>query len=75
MTSVLQLARATDLSVIAEGVETAEQAQILRALGCGTLQGYYFSRPLFAAEFYEFVVTRTSANGSLRRADAREYPT
>jgi diguanylate cyclase (GGDEF)-like protein/PAS domain S-box-containing protein len=61
MTSVLQLAKATDLAVIAEGVETAEQAQILRSLGCGMLQGYCFSRPLFAAEFYEFVRARGPA--------------
>lgn len=53
--SVLQLAKATDLVVVAEGVETAEQAAILRALGCETLQGYFFSRPLQAAEFYEFI--------------------
>lgn len=58
MASVLQLAKATDLFVIAEGVETAEQAAILQSLGCDTLQGYYFSRPLYAEEFYEFVRAR-----------------
>ncbi len=61
MTSVLQLARATDLFVIAEGVETAEQADVLQSLGCETLQGYYFSRPLHAAEFYEFARTRVGS--------------
>lgn len=55
LTSVLQLAKATDLFVIAEGVETAEQASVLQSLGCDTLQGYYFSRPLYAEAFYEFV--------------------
>jgi len=29
-----------------EGVETAEQAEILRGLGCRSAQGYYFSRPV-----------------------------
>ncbi len=58
MTSVLQLAKATELFVIAEGVETAEQVDVLRALGCGALQGYYFSRPLYAPEFYAFVHAR-----------------
>lgn len=55
MTSVLQLAKATQLYVIAEGVETAEQADILRSLGCEGLQGFYFSEPLYAAEFHHFV--------------------
>ncbi len=58
MTSVLQLAKATDLFVIAEGVETAKQAEVLQSLGCGTLQGTYFSAPLYSAEFYEVVRAR-----------------
>ncbi|HKU68389.1 MAG TPA: EAL domain-containing protein [Candidatus Baltobacteraceae bacterium] len=58
MTSVLQLAKATDLLVIAEGVETDEQAEILQSLGCDMHQGYYVSRPLYAAAFYDFVRAR-----------------
>ncbi|HLI97142.1 MAG TPA: EAL domain-containing protein [Candidatus Baltobacteraceae bacterium] len=61
MTSVLQLAAATNLFVIAEGVETAEQADVLVSLGCETHQGFYFSRPLRAADFYEFARHRTIA--------------
>jgi EAL domain-containing protein (putative c-di-GMP-specific phosphodiesterase class I) len=34
------------LTVTAEGIETAEQAEFLRAHGCDNLQGYYFSPPL-----------------------------
>jgi diguanylate cyclase (GGDEF)-like protein/PAS domain S-box-containing protein len=55
MTSVLQLAKATDLYVIAEGVETREQVDILRSLGCEALQGFYFSKPLYPPEFQQFV--------------------
>jgi len=40
------MAHALGLKVIAEGVETAEQAAILTALGCDMAQGYYFSRPV-----------------------------
>jgi diguanylate cyclase (GGDEF)-like protein len=58
MMSVLQLAKATDLFVVAEGVETAEQAGVLRSLACDGLQGFHFSRPLYAAEFYDFVGER-----------------
>ncbi|GGH95686.1 putative bifunctional diguanylate cyclase/phosphodiesterase [Arthrobacter liuii] len=44
--AVLQLVRACGLEAVWEGVETAEQAEILRALGCSSAQGYYFSRPV-----------------------------
>lgn len=58
MTSVLQLAKATDLFAIAEGVETAAQAEVLASLGCHALQGFFFSVPLNAADFYDFVRER-----------------
>jgi len=44
--AVLQLVRACGLEAVWEGVETAEQADILRELGCLSAQGYYFSRPV-----------------------------
>jgi EAL domain-containing protein (putative c-di-GMP-specific phosphodiesterase class I) len=40
------VARNLDLKVVAEGVETAEQARELRALRCDSAQGYYFAKPL-----------------------------
>ena len=43
--AVIALAHALELSVVAEGVETAEQLQRLRTLGCEQAQGYYFARP------------------------------
>ena len=43
--AVLTLAQALDLRAIAEGVETARQADELRAIGCRYAQGYYFARP------------------------------
>lgn len=44
--AVLQLVRACGLEAVWEGVETAEQAEILRDLGCSSAQGYFFSRPV-----------------------------
>jgi EAL domain-containing protein (putative c-di-GMP-specific phosphodiesterase class I) len=44
--AVLQLVRACGLEAVWEGVETAEQAEHLRKLGCLSAQGYYFSKPV-----------------------------
>ena len=44
--AVVRLAHALGLKVVAEGVETGEQRDILIALGCDELQGYYFARPM-----------------------------
>lgn len=44
--SLLRLAQDFDLSVVAEGVETREQMEILRQLNCRWVQGYYFCKPL-----------------------------
>ena len=45
------MARWLDLPIIAEGVETKEQADYLKSIGCRMMQGYYFSRPLPAEKF------------------------
>ncbi len=44
--SIIRLAKSLDLEIVAEGVETAGQAQRLTELGCSFLQGYWFSRPV-----------------------------
>jgi EAL domain-containing protein (putative c-di-GMP-specific phosphodiesterase class I)/CheY-like chemotaxis protein len=49
--TVIELARALELPVVAEGVETQDQADCLRYLGCTIGQGYLWSRPLPAEDF------------------------
>ncbi len=43
---IIALARALDLEVVAEGVETREQLDLLKKYGCNLIQGYYFSKPI-----------------------------
>jgi EAL domain-containing protein (putative c-di-GMP-specific phosphodiesterase class I) len=47
---VQTLADQVGASTVAEGVETYEQVEILREIGCGQLQGYHYSRPLPVSE-------------------------
>ncbi len=46
MTSVIQMAKDIDIHTLAEGVETEEQYNYLRNIGCEKVQGYYFGKPL-----------------------------
>ena len=48
---IVGLARWLNLSVVAEGVETREQLERLREIGCDYVQGYFFARPMPAGEF------------------------
>jgi len=48
--TVMPLAKNLQLDVVAEGVETAEQAQQLKNLECKYAQGFFFSEPVTAAE-------------------------
>jgi diguanylate cyclase (GGDEF)-like protein/PAS domain S-box-containing protein len=50
VSAIVNLARALRIYVVAEGVETEEQAAQLHALGCDEAQGYLFTRPLPAGE-------------------------
>lgn len=55
--STIALADSMGLSVIAEGVETKEQLDMLFSLGCFAYQGYWFSRPLPLRDFEEYYTT------------------
>ena len=52
---VLDIAKFLQIPVIAEGVETEEQLQLLKERGCDIVQGYYFSKPVPPEEFVQFI--------------------
>ena len=56
--TIINMGHNLKLKVIAEGVETAEQLDILHSLQCDEVQGYYFSRPLSPQDFVAFAATR-----------------
>ncbi|MCJ7832541.1 MAG: EAL domain-containing protein [Actinobacteria bacterium] len=62
--AIIQLARSLGMSPLAEGIETELQWRFLAERGCELGQGYYFSRPVPAAE-----ITALAKGGSLRMAD------
>ncbi|MFF2179498.1 EAL domain-containing protein [Lysinibacillus sp. NPDC058147] len=56
MHGMVQLGKSMELKVVAEGVETAEQADLLISYGCDAIQGYYISKPVHAEEIEVLLV-------------------
>lgn len=54
--TIIMMANSMEIDVIAEGVETLEEKELLESFGCHHYQGYYFHRPMPAEEFYKLVV-------------------
>src|SRR5215510_13325452 len=53
--AIVSLGHSLELDVVAEGVESREQVQLLRFEGCHEMQGFYFAKPMPANEFVAFV--------------------
>lgn len=61
--AIIAMGHKLNLWIVAEGVETAEQAQMLRGYGCDLAQGFYFSRPVAAAEIPALLEARGVTGG------------
>ena len=52
------MAHALGIKTTAEGVETEEQARVLRGLGCNHIQGYWLARPMLLQDLQRFIAER-----------------
>jgi len=57
--AIISLGQSLDLDLVAEGVETREQMQLLRSAGCAVMQGHYFGKAMPVNEFTAFMRRRT----------------
>ncbi len=55
MTSAISMAKDINIMTLAEGVETAEQVEFLKTIGCGMLQGYFYGQPMPVDEFFKHI--------------------
>ncbi len=52
---VVSMANKLELGLLAEGVETREQVELLRNIGCDQVQGYYYAKPMLAEDFFKLL--------------------
>jgi EAL domain-containing protein (putative c-di-GMP-specific phosphodiesterase class I) len=64
LASIVDIGKSMGIEVVAEGVETMEQARLLRELGCDILQGYAFAKPMSAGDLAGFITEQRWRNAS-----------
>ena len=62
--AIIQIARALDMTTIAEGVENSNVEALLREMGCTEAQGYLYSKPVPAPAMAEYLRARRDTNRS-----------
>jgi len=72
--AAIAMAHALNISVVAEGVETHAQFAILRGLNCDVAQGYYFGRPVPAAQLTELLESQNRGSQSDSVIDITDQP-
>jgi ammonium transporter, Amt family len=59
--TIIHLARSLELVIVAEGVETAPQAEMLKSLGCEIFQGYYYHKPMISSDIAKLLMVDPAA--------------
>lgn len=70
LSSVIRMANWLHLPVIAEGIESKEQADYLKSIGCFYMQGYYFARPLPIEKYEELLTNLSPVNFEKNKKEA-----
>ncbi|MFP4350260.1 MAG: putative bifunctional diguanylate cyclase/phosphodiesterase [Desulfococcaceae bacterium] len=60
--TIIAMSKALQKKILAEGIETAEQKDLLKQLGCNLLQGYFFNKPMPAAAFEREIIRWQTSN-------------
>ncbi|WP_394809420.1 EAL domain-containing protein [Nitrosomonas sp.] len=68
--AIISMAHRLGMKVIAEGVETNSQKQLLIAMGCDYAQGFFFSKPLTADQFEAFLLQKGQINAYIQSSPA-----
>ena len=69
--AIIKLAKALNLNILAEGVETKQQRSVLRSAGCHIIQGYFFSKPVDTAEIDKMMEYQAKHVMHLRSAQSQ----
>lgn len=59
--AIVAMAHSLELIVVAEGIENIEQLEFLKEIGCDVIQGFYFSKPLSAEQFEQYVLAKNKS--------------
>lgn len=70
--SIIRMAKWINMIVVAEGVETQEQYEFLRGIGCDRIQGYYFSEPMDVSDFRNKIDESYNDDSEIKYQDVRE---
>ncbi|ASA24603.1 putative bifunctional diguanylate cyclase/phosphodiesterase [Paenibacillus donghaensis] len=60
ISNIIAIASNLNMEVVAEGVETSEQIELLQSLGCNVMQGYYYGKPMPVHELGEWFIANTA---------------
>ncbi len=72
LNSVIRMAHGLDIPIVAEGVETIEQAEMLKTMGCRLMQGYFFAKPMPIEQFYKLLKDTKTARHTYEPSVSRD---